>query len=156
MNEYNVVYSDEVSALMRVPNNPDMLTWVDNKNEKCWIVVKDTPENTKLFNDKFKNIEFPEGVTIYYNEPYYYDLILDGFITRSRIREEKERQERIRNPKVDLGVNNKKELIEYLVSELLSNEESMMWEYSTDFDVDKAELKAKEKELRRLVNKYLY
>lgn len=148
MEEYGNIFS-------RIPN-PDFIAWLDHKNEKGWVVVKDTPENIELFNKRFKDVEIPDSVAIYYNEPYYYDLIVDGFDTRNRIEEEKKRQERINNPEIDLDINSKEELIEYLVSELLSNEETLMWEYSTDFDVSEAELKAKGKELKRLVNKYLY
>lgn len=156
MEEHEKVYGNSNEAFIRVPINPDFIAYIDNESKKGWVVVKDTPENIDLFNKRFKDIKNTDGVTIYYNEPYYYDLIVDGFDTRNRIEEEKQRQERINNPKVDLDINSKEELIEYLVSELLSNEETLMWEYSTDFDVTEAELKAKEKELRKLVNKYLY
>lgn len=155
MEEYEKVYGNDNEAFIRVPINPDFIAWLDHENKKGWIVVKDIPENIELFNKRFKDVKIPDSVIIYYNEPYYYDLIVDGFDTRNRIEEEKQRQERINNPKIDLDINSKEELIEYLISEVISNEQSMIWEYSRDTELDEVKLKAKEKELRRLADKLL-
>lgn len=155
MEKYTKVYSNDTSALIKTPINPDFMMWSDHENKKGWIVVKDTPENIELFNKRFKDVKIPDSVIIYYNEPYYYDLIVDGFDTRNRIEEEKQRQERINNPKIDLDINSKEELIEYLISEVVSNEQSMIWEYSRGTELDEVKLKAKEKELRKLVDKFL-
>lgn len=155
MEEHTRVYNNDITAMIKTPINPEFMMWSDSKNKRGWIVIKDTPENIALFNGRFGHLNFPDGYKVYYNEPYYYDLIEDGIDTRRKIKEEKERQEKINNPKVDLDVNSKEELIEYLVSELIKKEESLMWEFSTDFDVAEAEIKAHEKELRRLVDEYL-
>lgn len=155
MEKYMQVFSNDGKAMMRVPIDPEFMMWSDTKNKKGWIVIKDTPENTSLFNDKYGHLDIPEGYKVYYNEPYYYDLIADGIDTRHKIEEEKKRQEMLNNPQVNLVINNKEELIEYLISELIDNEQSMIWEYSTDFELDEVKLKAKEKELRRLVDKLL-
>lgn len=155
MEKYTKVYSNDTSALIKTPINPDFMMWSDTKNKKGWIVIKDTPENISLFNDKFGHLDIPEGYKVYYNEPYYYDLIADGVDTRHEIEEEKKRQEMLNNPQVNLGINNKEELIEYLISEVISNEQSMIWEYSRDTELDEVKLKAKEKELRKLVDKFL-
>lgn len=155
MENYEKVYSNDIEEMMRVPLDPEFMMWLDSNNEKGWIVIKDTPENLSLFNDKFGHLDIPDGVKIYYNEPYYYDLIADGIDTRHKIEEEKKRQEMLNNPQIDLDINSKEELIEYLISEVISNEQSMIWEYSTDSELDEVKLKAKEKELRRLSDKLL-
>lgn len=155
MEKYTKVYSNDMSALIKTPINPDFMMWSDTKNKKGWIVIKDTPENISLFNDKFGHLDIPEGYKVYYNEPYYYDLIADGVDTRHKIEEERKRQEMLNNPQVNLGINSKEELIEYLISEVISNEQSMIWEYSRDTELDEVKLKAKEKELRRLSDKLL-
>lgn len=155
MDGYEEIRGNDVRAFIRTPIYPDFIVWLDHEKETGWVVVRDTPENIVAFNKRFKDVEIPDSVTIYYNEPYYYDLIKDGVDTRHRIKEEKERQDRINNPKVDLGVNSKEELIEYLINEVISNEELLIHEYSTDYDVSMAELNEKEKVLRDLANKYL-
>ncbi|AWY02863.1 hypothetical protein [Staphylococcus phage VB-SauS-SA2] len=155
MEEYEKVYSSDMSAIIKTPINPEFMMWSDSKNKRGWIVIKDTPENIALFDDRFGHLSIPEGYKVYYNEPYYYDLIKDGIDTRHKIEEEKKRQEMLNNPQINLGINSKEELIEYFISELIDNEQSMIWEYSTDFELDEVKLKAKEKELRRLVDKLL-
>lgn len=155
MEKYEKVYGNDNEAFIRVPINPDFIAWLDHENKKGWIVVKDTPENIELFNKRFKDVEIPDSVIVYYNEPYYYDLIADGIDTRHKIEEERKRQEMLNNPQVNLGINSKEELIEYLISEVVSNEQSMIWEYSRDTELDEVKLKAKEKELRKLVDKFL-
>lgn len=155
MEKYMKVNSNNLGPIMKTPINPEFMMWSDTKNKKGWIVIKDTPENISLFNDKFGHLDIPEGYKVYYNEPYYYDLIADGIDTRHKIEEERKRQEMLNNPQVNLDINNKEELIEYLISEVISNEQSMIWEYSRDTELDEVKLKAKEKELRRLSDKLL-
>ena len=140
----------------RIAKQPEMMRSNDYRHGHRFIIVKDEPKNIEKFNNFIKDVNLPDDVTIYYNEPYYYDLIEDGLLTRSKIKKEKERQEKINNPEVDLDINSKEELIEYLINEVISNEEILIHEFSTeDYEVDQAEIKAHEKELRRLTNKYL-
>ena len=155
MEKYMKVNSNNLGPIIKTPISPEFMMWSDTKNKKGWIVIKDTTENISLFNDKFGHLDIPEGYKVYYNEPYYYDLIADGIDTRHKIEEKRQRQEMLNNPQVNLGINSKEELIEYLISEIINNEESMIWEYSTDFELDEVKLKAKEKELRRLSDKLL-
>lgn len=137
---------------------PKMAMFKDETADLTYILVSDTPENVEKFRKylkKYNAIPVPDNVLIFYNEPYYYELAIDGFQTRYKIKEEKQRQEMLNNPHIDLNINSKEELIEYLISEIIDNEESMIWEYSTDFELDEVKLKAKEKELRKLTNKFL-
>ena len=141
----------------RMAMQAEMAIFKDESAEQEYILVKDDPDNIKRFN---KKMEFyggiPEHVIVFYNEPEYYDLIIDGYQTRYRIKKEKERQDKINNPKVDLGINSKEELVEYLINENIKNEEVVRDEFGTeDYEVDKAELNAKRKKLNRLVDKYL-
>ena|SRR5699024_1925362 len=139
----------------RMARQPEMMKSNDYRYGHRFIIVKDEPKNIEKFNNLIKDANLPDDITIYYNEPYYYDLIEDGVHTRAKIKKERERQEMLNNPQVNLDINSKEELIEYLISEIINNEESMIWEYSTDFELDEVKLKAKEKELRRLSDKLL-
>lgn len=140
----------------RMAMQAEMMRSNDYRYGHRFIIVKDEPKNIEKFNNLIKDANLPDDITIYYNEPYYYDLIEDGVHTAAKIKKEKERQEKINNPEVDLDINSKEELIEYLINEVISNEEILIHEFSTeDYEVDQAEIKAHEKELRRLTNKYL-
>lgn len=161
MEEYVSAYGSSMEEYMQMQKKmmneqPEMAMFKDETADLTYILVSDTPENVEKFQKHIKKYnKVPDNVLIFYNEPYYYELAIDGFQTRYRIKKEKERQEMLNNPQVNLDINNKEELIEYLISEVIDNEESMIWEYSTDFELDEVKLKAKEKELRRLSDKLL-
>lgn len=163
MEEYLSAYGSSMDDYIKMQTKmmneqPEMAMFKDETADLTYILVCDTPENVEKFRKylkKYNATSVPDNVLIFYNEPYYYELAIDGFQTRYRIKKEKERQEMLNNPQVNLDINNKEELIEYLISEVINNEESMIWEYSTDFELDEVKLKAKEKELRRLSDKLL-
>lgn len=163
MEEYLSAYGSSMDDYIKMQTKmmneqPEMAMFKDETADLTYILVSDTPENVEKFRKylkKYNATSVPDNVLIFYNEPYYYELAIDGFQTRYRIKKEKERQEMLNNPQVNLDINNKEELIEYLISEVINNEESMIWEYSTDFELDEVKLKAKEKELRRLSDKLL-
>lgn len=158
MEKYMQVFSNDSKAMMRVPIDPDFMMWSDTKNKKGWIVIKDTPENISLFNDKYGHLDIPEGYKVYYNEPYYYDLIADGVDTRHRIKEEKERQARLDNPQVWQEVKDietKEQLIEYFMDYWYSTNHSDIWEYSSDLEVDDIELTETAKELNEKIKELL-
>ena len=158
MEEYAKVYSNDMMAMTRVPVNPDMMAWIDNENKTGWIVVRDTPENIVTFNDKFKHMEIPDGVKIFYNEPYYYDLIEDGVHTRAKIERERKRQEALDNPQVWQKVKDietKEQLIEYLMDYWYTTNHYNIWEYSSDLEVDDKELTETAKELDKKIKEFL-
>ena len=136
----------------RMKETPNMIV---NPTDR-WVVLEESSDNIEkfyLYMSK-RNISL-EDVKIYYNDTETYFKISEGIKLRNELEKERERQEALENPKVDLGINSKKELIEYLISEVIGNEQSIIWEYSTDIELDEAKLKAKEKELRRLMDKLL-
>ena len=164
MEENTKVYGDSMEEYIKMQTKimneqPEMAMFKDETADLTYILVRDTQENVEKFQNylkKYNTAPVPDNVLIFYNEPYYYELAIDGFQARYKIKEEKERQEKINNPEVDLDINSKEELIEYLINEIISNEEILIHEFSTeDYEVDQAEIKAHEKELRRLTNKYL-
>ena len=163
MEEYVRAYGSSMDDYIKMQTKmmneqPEMAMFKDKTADLTYILVSDTPENVEKFRKylkKYNITSVPDNILIFYNEPYYYELAIDGFQTRYRIKEERERQEMLNNPQVNLDINNKEELIEYLISEVVSNEQSMIWEYSRDTELDEVKLKAKEKELRKLVDKFL-
>ena len=155
-NVFEDYIKQETERMERMARQPEMMRSNDYRHGHRFIIVKDEPKNIEKFNNLIKDVNLPDDVTIYYNEPYYYDLIEDGLHTRTKIEKERKRQERINNPEINLNINNKEELIEYLINEIIENEEMLRDEFGTeDYEVDKAELDAKRKELNRLVDKYL-
>ena len=164
MEENTKVYGDSMEEYIKMQTKimneqPEMAMFKDETADLTYILVRDTQENVEKFQNylkKYNTDPVPDNVLIFYNEPYYYELAIDGFQARYKIKEEKERQEKINNPEVDLDINSKEELIEYLINEVISNEEILTHEFSTeDYEVDQAKIKAHEKELRILTNKYL-
>lgn len=157
-NEYSGTMQDYINMeTERMANQPEMAMFKDDTVDLIYILVRDTQENVEKFQNYLKKYnKVPDNVLIFYNESPYYELAIDGYQTRFKIKEEKERQEKINNPKVDLNINGKHELIDFLVFNLIDKEEALIEEYSTDLEVSEAQLKAKAKELRRLVDKYLY
>lgn len=143
----------------RMAMQAEMAIFKDESAEQEYILVKDDPDNIKRFN---KKMEFyggiPEHVIVFYNEPEYYDLIIDGYQTRYRIKKEKERQERLENPKVWQDVKDietKEQLIEYLVDHWYTSKLGNIWEYSSDLEVDDKELTVTAKELDKKIKEFL-
>ena len=144
----------------RMAMQAEMAMFKDEYTKQTYIIVKDTPDNITRFN---KEMEFhggiPENVVVFYNEPKYYDLIIDGYQARHRIKEEKERQERIDNPEIDediKSIDSKDELFDFLLEEFYSNNKTLMDEFSGGtYEEDEALLDAEYDELMRLKEKYL-
>lgn len=158
MEEYTKIYSNDMSATIRTPINPEFMMWSDSKNKKGWIVIKDTPENIALFDDRFGHLSIPEGYKVYYNEPYYYDLIEDGVNTRHKIKEEKERKERLENPRIWKEVEKietKDALIEYLLDCWDLYNSTNVYEYSSDLEIEEKEFALTSKELNKKIKELL-
>lgn len=158
MVEHEKVYSNDMLAIIRTPINPEFMAWLDHANRTGWIVVKDTSENIALFNDRFKKIDIPDSVTVYYNEPEYYDLIEDGLRTRDKIKKEKERQERLENPRIWKEVEKietKDALIEYLLDCWDLYNSTSIYEYSSDLEIEEKEFALTSKELNKKIKELL-
>lgn len=143
----------------RAAMQAEMAMFKDESVEQTYILVKDEPDNIERFNKKMELYGgIPEHVTVFYNEPEYYDLIIDGYQTRYRIKKEKERQQALENPRVWRGVEDiktKEELIEYLVDHWYSTHNSRIWEYSSDLEVAEKELEVTNEELNKKIKEFL-
>ena len=142
----------------RMARQPEVMKSDDYRYGHRFIIVKDEPKNIEKFNNIIKDANLPDDVTIYYNEPYYYDLIEDGLHTRAKIKRERERQARLDNPRVWRGVEDiktKEELIEYLVDHWYSTHNSRIWEYSSDLEVAEKELEVTNEELNKKIKELL-
>lgn len=143
----------------RMAMQVEMAIFKDESAEQEYILVKDNPDNIKRFN---KKMEFyggiPEHVIVFYNEPEYYDLIIDGYQTRYRIKKEKERQQALENPKVWQEVEDietKEQLIEYLVDYWYTTNNGDIWEYSSDAEVADKKLAVTTEELNKKIKELL-
>ena len=142
----------------RVLKQPEMMKSNDYRYGHRFIIVKDEPKNIEKFKNLIKDANLPDDITIYYNEPYYYDLIEDGVHTRAKIKKERERQERLENPKVWQEVKDietKDELVEYLMDYWYKTNHANIWEYSSDLEVDDKELTETAKELDKKIKEFL-
>src|SRR5699024_3410784 len=127
----------------RVLKQPEMMKSNDYRYGHRFIIVKDEPKNSEKFNNLIKDANLPDDVTIYYNEPYYYDLIEDGVHTRAKIKKERERQERLENPRIwkeVRGIESKDELLDYLLEYWYYANRGNVYEYSEDLEIDNKEL----------------
>ena len=143
----------------RMAMQAEMAMFKDESAEQTYILVKDEPDNVERFNKKMELYGgIPEYVTVFYNEPEYYDLIIDGYQTRYRIKKEKERQQALENPKVWQEVKDietKEQLIEYLMDYWYKTKHGNIWEYSSDIEVDDKELTVTAKELDKKIKEFL-
>lgn len=138
----------------RMAMQAEMAVFKDESAEQIYIFVKDEPDNIKRFN---KKMEFyggiPEHVIVFYNEPEYYDLIIDGYQTRYRIKKEKERQERLENPQIwkeVRGIESKDEFLDYLLEYWYYTNNGDIHEYSEDFEIDSKELELTHSALKNM------
>lgn len=142
----------------RMAKQPEVMKSNDYRYGHRFIIVKDEPKNIEKFKNLTKDANFPDDVTIYYNEPYYYDLIEDGVHTRAKIERERKRQQALENPKVWQDVKDietKEQLIEYLMDYWYTTNHSNIWEYSSDLEVDDKELTETTNELDRKIKELL-
>lgn len=141
--------SRQANQMRKTPN------MIINKTEK-WIVVEDSLENVKKFNDLMKeyNVSLNE-FRVYKNDYETFMKILEGIELRNLLEEERKRQAELENPIVELDINSKDELINYMLDGLYSLRESLIYEFSTDTELDEARLNARHIKLLELVEKYL-
>lgn len=142
----------------RIAKQPEMMKSNDYRYGHRFIIVKDEPKNIEKFNNFIKDINLPDDVTIYYNKPYYYDLIEDGIHTRAKIKKERERQKALENPQIWKEVKDietKEQLVEYLMDCWYTTNHANIWEYSSDLEVDNKELTETAKELDKKIKEFL-
>lgn len=141
----------------RINTTPEMII---NSKDK-WMIVKNTDENLVKLDNFLNKIEqeIPEDAKVYLNSPEEYDKILEGINLREKLKEERERQERIKNPEIDDNIKNidsKDKLFDFLLEEFHSNNKTIMDEFSGGtYEEDEALLDAEYNELLRLKEKYL-
>lgn len=141
--------SRQAEQMKKTPN------MIINKTEK-WIVVEDSLENIEKFNNIIKEYSISlDEFRVYKNNCETFMKILEGIELRNLLDEERKRQEELENPSVELNINSKDELIDYMLSELYSLRESLIYEFSTDMELDEVKLNAKHLKLLELVEKYL-
>ena len=136
----------------RMKETPDMII---NPIDR-WVVLEESSDNIEkfyLYMSK-RNISL-EDVRIYYNDTETYFKISEGIKLRNEFKKERERQRELENPTVELDINNKDELIDYILEELYDFEHSLIYEYSTDMELDEVKLNAKHAKLLELSKKYL-
>lgn len=141
----------------RINTTPEMII---NSKDK-WMIVKNTDENLVKLDNFLNKIEqeIPEDAKVYLNSPEEYDKILEGINLREKLKEERERQERIKNPEIDediKSIDSKDELFDFLLEEFYSNNKTLMDEFSGGtYEEDETLLDAEYNELVRLKEKYL-
>ena len=136
----------------RMKETPDMII---NPTDR-WVILEESSDNIEkfyLYMSK-RNISL-EDVRIYYNDTETYFKISEGIKLRNELEKERKRQRELENPTVELDINNKDELIDYILEELYDLEHSLIYEYSTDMELDEVKLNAKHAKLLELSKKYL-
>lgn len=163
-NEKNIMTDYILSMEERIEREPVMTIiesskFFEKKDDVImYIIVQNTPENIKKFNDYIHNQEIPHNVKVYYNDPEDYEFIVDGLSARVKLKKERERQARLDNPRVWQEVKDietKEQLIEYFMDYWYSTNHSDIWEYSSDIEVADKRLTVTAKELDRKIKEFL-
>ena len=149
----NSVFEEHISRQAeQIRKTPYMII---DKTEK-WVVVEDSPKNIEKFNNIMKeyNISLDE-FKVYKNDFETFMKILEGIDLRNLLEEERKKQAELENPIVELDINNKDELINYMLEEIYDLRKSLIYEFSTDTELDEVKLDARHTKLLELVEKYL-
>lgn len=126
-----------------------------NKTEK-WIVVEDSLKNIEKFNNIMKEYNISlDDFRVYKNDFETFMKIWEGVDLRNLLEEERKRQAELENPIIELDINNKDELINYMLEEIYDLKKSLIYEFSTDTELDEVRLDARHTKLLELVEKYL-
>ena len=136
----------------RMKETPNMIV---NPTDR-WVILEESSDNIEKFYLYMSKRNIPlEDVRIYYNDTETYFKISEGIKLRNELEKERKRQRELENPTVELDINNKDELIDYILEELYDLEHSLIYEYSTDMELDEVKLNAKHAKLLELSKKYL-
>ena len=123
---------------------------------KRWIVVEDSPKNIEKFNNIMKEYNISlDDFRVYKNDFETFMKIWEGIDLRNLLEEERKRQAELENPIIELDINNKDELINYMLEEIYDLRKSLIYEFSTDTELDEVRLNARQTKLLELVEKYL-
>lgn len=126
-----------------------------DKIEK-WIVVEDSLKNIEKFNNIMKEYNISlDDFRVYKNDFETFMKIWEGVDLRNLLEEERKRQAELENPIIELDINNKDELINYMLEEIYDLRKSLIYEFSTDTELDEVRLDARHTKLLELVEKYL-
>lgn len=126
-----------------------------NKTEK-WIVIEDSLGNINKFNNLMKEYNISlDDFRVYKNDFDTFMKIWEGIDLRNLLEEEGKRQAELENPTVELDINSKDELINYMLEEIYDLRKSLIYEFSTDTELDEVRLDARHTKLLELVEKYL-
>ena len=136
----------------RMKETPNMIV---NPTDR-WVILEESSDNIEKFYLYMSKLKISlEGVRVYCNDTETYFKISEGIELRHELKKERERQRELENPTVELDINNKDELIDYILEELYDLEHSLIYEYSTDIELDEVKLNAKHAKLLELSKKYL-
>ena len=136
----------------RMKETPDMIV---NPTDR-WVILEESSDNIEKFYLYMSKLKISlEDVRVYCNDTETYFKISEGIELRHELKKERERQRELENPTVELDINNKDELIDYILEELYDLEHSLIYEYSTDMELDEVKLNAKHAKLLELSKKYL-
>ena len=149
----NSVFEEHISRQAeQMRKTPYMII---DKTEK-WIVVEDSPKNIEKFNNIMKEYNISlDDFRIYKNDYETFMKIWEGIDLRNLLEEERKRQAELENPIIELDINNKDELINYMLEEIYDLRKSLIYEFSTDTELDEVRLDARHTKLLELVEKYL-
>ena len=136
----------------RMKETPNMIV---NPTDR-WVILEESSDNIEKFYLYMSKLKISlEDVRVYCNDTETYFKISEGIELRHELKKERERQRELENPDVELDINNKDELIDYILEELYDLEHSLIYEYSTDMELDEVKLNAKHAKLLELSKKYL-
>ena len=136
----------------RMKETPNMIV---NPTDR-WVILEESSDNIEKFYLYMSKLKISlEDVRVYCNDTETYFKISEGIKLRNELEKERERQRELENPTVELDINNKDELIDYILEELYDLEHSLIYEYSTDMELDEVKLNAKHAKLLELSKKYL-
>ena len=136
----------------RMKETPDMIVSPTDR----WVILEESSDNIEKFYLYMSKLKISlEDVRVYCNDTETYFKISEGIELRHELKKERERQRELENPTVELDINNKDELIDYILEELYDLEHSLIYEYSTDMELDEVKLNAKHAKLLELSKKYL-
>ena len=147
------VFEDHIKReTERMKETPNMIV---NPTDR-WVILEESSDNIEKFYLYMSKLKISlEGVRVYCNDTETYFKISEGIKLRNELKKERERQRELENPTVELDINNKDELIDYILEELYDLEHSLIYEYSTDMELDEVKLNAKHAKLLELSKKYL-
>lgn len=141
----------------RMKKTPMMI--MDKKGK--WIILESSEENINKFNKLLSETptgKLEDNITLYYNTLDEIEKVWEGIDLRDELERERQREHDLNEPPIKnsiLNITNKEELVLFLINERYSREETLIDEYSNDFELDMVILEAEQNKLNELVDKYI-